>query len=160
MIADPDPGSGNAAPARLVHRTATRLRLQLMAPPDTETARVLADSIARIDGVSRARVRPRTASVIVDTLLPSGTVLDALRDGGLIALQPVAHPPPVGKMIDLGLLQADMAIGKQTDGALDFRTILGLLLLIAAGGQVLRGKIAGPALTLVTSAYSVLAPRR
>lgn len=147
-------------PARLAHQTANRLRLRLDEAPDAAVARDLADRLARSDGVARARIRPNTASIIVDTLLPSEGVLQALQDGGAIRLLPPARHPPVSQVIDLGLMRADMAIGRQTGGTLDLRTVIGLALLMAAGGQMMRGKVAGPAITLAMTAYSLLAARK
>jgi hypothetical protein len=145
--------------ARLAHRSERRLRLRLAEPPGS-AARDIADTVARVEGVARARTRPNTSSVIIDTLVPAETVLKTLQDSGVFKLLPAVKPVPVAQAISLGLARADMAIGHQTEGALDLRTVFGLALLAAAGGQLVRGRIAGPALTLGMSAYSLLAPRR
>ncbi|MGP6088912.1 HMA2 domain-containing protein [Antarctobacter jejuensis] len=145
--------------ARLAHQTARRLRLRLTVPPGPE-ANAIADALARVEGVARTRVRPNTASVIIDTLVPAETVLQALQEGGLVKLMPPVKKPPVGQVINLGLLQADMAIGKRTGGALDLKTSIGLLLALGAMIQLARGKVAGPALTMALSAYSLLAAAR
>ena len=53
-----------------------------------------------------------------------------------------------------------MVITRQTDGALDLRTAMGLMLAAGAVVQLTRGRIAGPALTLAMASYSLLSPRK
>jgi hypothetical protein len=106
-------------------------------------------------------VRPNTGSLIVDTALPAGQVLEALETSGVARIERSAAAPPVGQVIQMGMLRADAAIGERTGGALDFRTTLGLALLGGAVLQLGRGRVAGPATTLAMSALSLLdRPRR
>ncbi|WP_323770774.1 HMA2 domain-containing protein [Antarctobacter sp.] len=145
--------------AYVAHQTGHRLRLRLTAPPGGDSGE-LANRLARVDGAHRVRIRPNTASVIIDTLVPTETVLQTLQDSGLVKiLAPLKHPP-LGQVIDLGLAQADMAIGNQTDGALDLRTLIALMLAAGAVVQLTRGRIASPAASLAMSAYSLLSRRK
>jgi hypothetical protein len=65
-------------------------------------------------------------------------------------------PPPVGQTMQLGLLQAEVSVKRRTDGALDLRSAIATLLILMAVVQLTRGRIAGPATTLLMSALSVL----
>lgn len=152
-----------AAPPRLrpVHRSARRLRLRFegTAPRGADLS-AFADRLAGVEGVLRARARPNTGSVILDLSRPPEAVLAALEEAGAARIAGPAKPVPVGQVIQLGLTQADMGLGRRTEGALDLRTALGLALLAGALLQLSRGRVAGPATTLFMSAWSLLAPPR
>ena len=108
------------------------------------------------DGLARV-LEGRSDLLILDLALPSEITLGALRDSGLVRLEDPPKPPPVGQVIELGLMQADSKISQQTQGALDLRTSLGLVLAAGAILQLVRGRVAGPAATLGMAAYSLLA---
>lgn len=143
--------------AHLAHRSRRRLRLRIEADRlEPGAARDLADRLASVHGVARAVVRPNTRSLILDTHIEAGEVLAELGRSSVIGISAPPKPPPVGQMIQLGLLKADMGLGRRTDDALDLRTALALLLLVAAVLQLGRGRIAGPATTLAMSAFALL----
>jgi hypothetical protein len=81
-----------------------------------------------VHGVSRVVFRPNTGSLILETLIDAGEVLEALKDEPSLSIKAPPKPPPVGQMIQMGLLKADMDLGRRTDGALDLRTTMALLL--------------------------------
>ena len=56
----------------------------------------------------------------------------------------------------MGLMKADMDLGRRTEGALDLRTSIALLLAAGAVLQFARGRVAGPATTLAMSAFALL----
>jgi hypothetical protein len=143
--------------AHVAHLSKRRLRLRCESGPDlARTAQALADDLASVRGVARIVVRPNTGSIIIDTLTDAAEVLDGLKAHSAIAIVSRAKPPPVGQVLQLGLLKADMDLGKRTDGALDLRTTIALLLIVGAVVQLARGKVAGPTTTLLMSAFSLL----
>jgi hypothetical protein len=146
------------APAlHLVHRAEGRMRLRFSgAVPQGDALAAFADRLAGIDGVRRVRARPNTGSVILDLAGPADAVLGALEGAGVARIVAPPKPPPVGQVIRLGLMQADASVARQTGGALDLRTALGLALLAGAAVQLGRGRVAGPATTLAMTAWSLL----
>lgn len=159
MPAEPGNRPTDAAPyrAHLAHRSAHRLRLRLeKARLEPAEAQQLADSLTSVHGVSRVVFRPNTGSLILETLIDADEVLEALKGDPWLSINALPKPPPVGQAIQMGLLKADMDLGRRTDGALDLRTTIALLLVLAAIFQLMRGRIAGPATTLAMSAFALL----
>lgn len=153
----PSEADASAPALRLCHKSAFRARLRPERPPaDTAAAQQLADQLARLPGVQRVQVRPGTGSVIVITETDAGEVLEAAVQAGQLRLLAAAPPVQVGPSIELGLAMADMQMKSRTEGALDLKTALALLLLLGAGVQLARGRVAGPATTLLMSAVSLL----
>lgn len=109
-----------------------------------------------VHGVARVVFRPNTGSLILETLIDTAEVLKDLKDAASLRIAAPPKPPPVGQVIQLGLLRADMDLGKRTDGALDLRTAIALCLLGGAILQLMRGRVAGPATTLAMSAFALL----
>lgn len=159
MPAEPDNRPGDPGPyrAHLAHQSARRLRLRLEETAVRSIdAQGLADRLTSVQGVARVVFRPNTGSLIFETLVDAGEVLEALRQGPLLSIKAPPKPPPVGQMIQMGLLKADMDLGRRTEGALDLRTTIALLLLFGAILQLARGRVAGPATTLAMSAFALL----
>jgi hypothetical protein len=153
--------TADAAPVanlNVVHSAKGRLRLRLAGPvPGDAALQTLADRLASVEGVRRARIRPNTGSVILDLTQPGADVLDAIALSGAARLTAPAEPPPVARVLELGLAGADRRVAQETGGALDLRTAIGLALLGGAILQAVRGQVAGPATTLAIAAYSLLA---
>lgn len=150
--------SGTRPPRlHLAHRSGYRLRLRFQSRvPEGEALTAFADSLAGVTGVERALVRPRTGSVILETLVPAGEVLEALSESGLVKIADPPKPVPVGQVMQLGLARTDMALARRTEGALDLRSALALALAGAAVVQLARGRVAGPATTLAMTAFSLI----
>ncbi|MBD3765703.1 MAG: hypothetical protein IE927_13530 [Rhodobacterales bacterium] len=144
-----------------VHECAGRLRLRTATHHTTEAMARLADRLARVAGVVHVAARPNTGSVILTIDRDPAAVLAAIEADGVARILAPDKAPPVGQVLTLGLLQADMNIRKHSDQALDLRTALALLLIGGAILQAARGRIAGPATTLAMAAFSLLdTPRR
>lgn len=146
------------APVRMhpVHRARHRLRLRLDRPPAEGDIAAFADSLASVPGVRRAVLRPRTGSVILDTLADPDEVLAEIAARGIATIGRKPVPPPVGQIVQFGMLRADQTLKTRTEGALDLQTAIGLLLAAGSIVQLSRGRIAGPATTLAMTAYSLL----
>ena len=151
---------GDAAPRpavlERVHVVDGRARLRLRRPLSREALQELIDRISGLAGVTRVLARPNTGSVIVKF---DGTAEEMmLRLAGMsgVKLADPPGPPPVGQVAQLGLMRLDSGIQSRTDGALDFRSALAVLLVFAAIVQAARGRIAGPTTTLLMSALSLL----
>lgn len=138
------------------HVTRFRGRLRLETPIDDVDMKRLANDLASVAGVKRAVVRPNTASVILDTGIPLDEVLKDIQERGIARIRDAIKPPPVAQTLQFGLLQADMSVKRRTQDALDLRSTIATLLILMAVVQMTRGRIAGPATTLLMSALSVL----
>lgn len=144
-----------------VHECASRLRLRTEAACSAAAMARLADRLALVPGVVQVIARPNTRSVILSTDRAPEVVLAAISAEGVARIVAPDKAPPVGQVLAVGLMQADMDIRKRSDNALDLRTSLALLLIGAAILQAARGRIAGPASTLLMAAFSLLdTPRR
>jgi hypothetical protein len=150
------------APLRLVpvHETAGRLRLRLDGDASPEAVAALADSLARIPGVRHVVVRPNTGSVILTLDLPSAEVRAAIASSGAARLVAPPKRPPVGQVLALGAMRADMEVRARSGDALDLRTALALALVGGAVIQAARGRVAGPATTLALEALALIGAGR
>lgn len=138
------------------HRTRFRARLRLETPTDEVDIRRLVDELASVAGVTRAVIRPNTASVILETGVPLEKVLKDIEARGIARIREAVRPPPVAQTLQFGLLRADMSVQRRTQEAFDLRGAIATLLIVMAVVQMARGRIAGPATTLLMSALSVL----
>lgn len=138
------------------HATRLRGRFRLETPLDPQGIERLANDLASIAGVKRAVVRPNTGSVIIEAAVPIDGIIAAIEDQGIAHIQEAPAPPPVGQLMQMGVLRADMEVRQQTGGAFDLRSAMATLLIMAALVQLTRGRLAGPATTLLMSALPLL----
>jgi hypothetical protein len=120
----------------------------------------LAEQIAAVSGIDKVIARPSTGSVIVHSARPVENIVEALSAGLGVKVRPQRTPPPVGQVLQYGLMKLDADVLRTTDKSLDLRALLALFLLFAAVVQIARGRIAGPATTLAMTAFSLLDPAR
>ncbi|WP_397543215.1 HMA2 domain-containing protein [Roseovarius salis] len=146
----------DAVKLRTRHKTRLRGRFRLETPLDREGITQLANEMAGIGGVRRARVRPNTCSLIIESAIPMDAVIAAIEEQGIARILSMSAPPPVGQTLQSGLLRVDGAVKRQTGGAFDLRSALATVLIIAALVQMTRGRLAGPATTLLMSALPLL----
>lgn len=116
----------------------------------------LVDALAATGGIDRIVGRPNTASLIIETSESAKALTARLVDAGLLRVAPAPKPPPVRDVARLGLLNADQALSRRTEGALDMRTAFALALAMAALYQLARGRLFGPALSMALGAASML----
>ena len=138
------------------HSVAGRARLRPSQEMEAEDLLALSDRVATLPGISRVLARPNTGSLILECDADPETVFAAMEAQGIARVRTPAPPPPIGQVAQLGMLQADMKLKQSTNSALDLNTSIALLLAVIAAFQASRGKLAGPATTLLMSALSAL----
>jgi hypothetical protein len=138
------------------HAVPGRTRLRPTQALDHVGLKTLAERLAAVPGVQRVVSRPKTGSLILEFDGAPDPILAAITEAGVARVRPPEPPPPIGQLAQFGLLQADMALQERTGKTLDLNTTVALLLMAGAVVQVTRGKIAGPATTLVLGALSML----
>jgi len=151
---------GDPVEVRLAHASDGRVRLRLARRLDRDALSALADHLTSASDVRRVRVRPNTDSVIVEGIGPGTEILRRLERQGVVAVLAPEPPPQFGPLARLGIMRIDMELKDRTEGVLDFRSSLALVLLGGAVIQLVRGQVAGPATTLVVSALSLLEQSR
>lgn len=160
----PDGGNAGGDPPRVTLETAHavdgRLRLRVRHDLAPAAWAGLADRLACVPGVRKVVLRPNTRSAILTIDEPAATILARLRETPGTRVADAPTPPPIGQTLQLGLMKLDHDLKRTTHEAADLRGLIAVLLLIAAGGQLLRGKVAGPASTLAMAAFSLLDPGR
>lgn len=140
----------------LAHSAARRTRLRPARPRSPEDLRAIAERIAAVPGVVRVISRPTTGSLIVETHVAADKVLDRIEADGIARITRPAAPPPISQIAQFGMLRADMAVKASTDDVLDLNSAVALLLTMGAIIQLSRGRIAGPATTLLAAALSMM----
>jgi hypothetical protein len=153
-------GTAEPVAVRLAHASPGRVRLRLARALDRDAMEALADRLAGCAGVSRVALRPSTGSVILEGAGGGEEILGRLVDAGAVRRLPPRKPQSVSRTAELGLVGLDMEIRKRTEGALDFRASMALLLFAAALVQLARGQVAGPFSTLAISALAFVDPTR
>ncbi|GGB38114.1 hypothetical protein GCM10011316_07720 [Roseibium aquae] len=140
----------------LVHSTDGRARLRLVRPVTRARLEDVCEALARMPGVTRSLARPNTGSLIVEADLKKNALADLLAACSAIKIVPKMPSPPLGASLQFGLLRADQAITQRSGGQLNLHTALGALLLVLSIVQLARGRIVGPAATLLVNALSLL----
>lgn len=157
-------GASRALKAYVAHSAPGRLRLKIeRRPVAPEELNHLVDRIAAIAGVRRVVGRPNTGSVIVEHALnsPSApTIADILSEEGVVSFVTPPTSPPLDQTARFGIARLDADIAERTGGALTLHSAIAVLLLAAAAVQASRGRVVGPATTLVLSALSLLEQTR
>ena len=147
---------------RLVRAHAAAGRLRLRAPDGLDKAALpgLLDRLAEVEGVRHAVARPNTGSLILTIVDPPEAVEARIAARGIAKIGPPPAPPPLGQVVQIGILKLDADIRRQSEGAIDLKSGLALLLAAGAVMQLARGRVAGPATTLALAAYGLLDPAR
>jgi hypothetical protein len=141
---------------RKVHETGYRGRFRMETPLDPGGVEILANQLLTVPGVIRARVRPNTGSVILETSDRLDEVLALVQENGIASIRGPRAPASVGQSIQMGLFLADMKLKQQSGGAFDLKVAIAAFLIMAAVYQLVQGRIAGPTTTLLMSALSLL----
>lgn len=152
-------GSGRPVALRTVHRAPRRVRLRPEQLQSREALVELIDRLAEVPGVARAPGRPGTGSVILETDRPVAGVLAAVAEAGIARVLPPAPPPPLRRTAQFGFLRLDAEVQRRTEGSLDLGAALAVGLIALAGVQAARGRLAGPATTLLATAFALLGRR-
>ena len=142
------------------HAAPGRLRLRARGGLDRAARSGLLDRLARVDGVRHVVARPNTGSLILTIADAPEAVEGRIAALGIARIGPPPAPPPLGQVVQLGILKLDAGLLRQSDGAIDLKSGLALLLAAGAVMQLARGRVAGPATTLALAAYGLLEPGR
>lgn len=151
-----------ARPLRLTraHAVPGRLRLRAAGRLERATLAALIDRIAAVEGVAGVVARPNTGSLILTLSDSAEAVEGRLESLGIAHVGPPPAPPPVGQVVQFGMLKLDGDIRRHSEGALDLKSTIALALSAGAVLQLARGRVAGPATTLAMAAFSLLDPGR
>ena len=155
----PEPAANDGArpvAMQIAHSTKGRIRFRLAESLSRDAITMLITRIAEVSDVARVVARPNTGSVIVEVKGDAEPVIERLKANGVAVIMPHIPLPPLAQMARFGMMRMDAAIGKRTDGMFDVRTALATILILLAITQLSRGKIAGPATTLLMSAFALL----
>lgn len=152
----------SAAALRLVraHAAPGRLRLKAAGGLDRALLPGLLDRVAAVEGVVHVIARPNTGSLILTISDSPEAVETRLAEQGIARVGARPAAPPVGQVAQMGLLKLDADIRRLSEGAIDLRSGLALLLVGGAVLQATRGRVAGPATTLALAAFGLLDPGR
>lgn len=153
-----DANGSDARPVALqiAHSTKGRIRFRLGESLSRDALTALITKIATVPNVAHVVARPNTGSVILDVKGDGEPVIERLKTDGVAVIMPHIPMPPLAQLAQFGMMQMDSTIGKRTDGMFDTRTALATILILIAIAQLAKGKIAGPATTLLMSAFSLL----
>ncbi|MGR7996867.1 MULTISPECIES: hypothetical protein [unclassified Xanthobacter] len=156
---------------RVAHQTVGRTRLVALSPLDGSTLAACATRV-NASGLARAEARPRSNGLILTHAGPWQAVADSLHAAGLrlpagaeLAPAPVgAAPPartprrpaghPIGAAYD-AFARSNAAVAEASGGRLDITNAAFLLLVASGMVQLMRGQIAGPALSLFSQALTL-----
>jgi hypothetical protein len=141
---------------RIGHLTAGRARLRLDRPLERPALEALSDRLADCPGVRRVVARPNTGSVIIEAAKGEAALRKLIEGLDFLKVLPPPKAVPIGQMAKLGEMMLDKKIRDRTEGALDLRATLALILFLAAAVQVFRGQVAGPATTLLVAALYLM----
>ncbi|MCS6878939.1 MAG: hypothetical protein RMK73_05760 [Geminicoccaceae bacterium] len=145
-------------PARIVHRLPGRVRLRIdRRRYDTAWFDALALELALSERVRSVEVNPRTASVLVYHEGPLEPLLDELAARGFVRVESLApREIPVAQRLAERAGALDDRLRRATAGELDLRGAALLALLLLALVQVIRGQVAGPAVSLLWYASNLV----
>ena len=148
--------------ARVSHFTARRLRIRVPEKRrDTEFFREAADRLAAWESVNRVETNPLTASILVHFSDPERLFIEAVAKNDLFDIDfDAAFAPQSGPAVTHDAVRtfeaADIAVRRWTGDQIDMRSALFLLLFAGGVFQLLRGRLAAPASTLLWYAGDLL----
>lgn len=148
--------------ARISHFTARRLRIKIPEKRrDTAFFNTVADRLREWESVERVEANPLTASVLIHFSDPERLFLEAAAKNDLFEIDfdaAVAAPaePIVTRAAVSSFETADNTVRRWTANRIDLRSVFFLLLLAGGVRQLLRGRLATPAPTLLWYAGDIL----
>jgi hypothetical protein len=151
-------GSDGPPTLHLAHQMPGRVRLRVPRSVGPGEMAELVDRLAAVPGLTRVVGRPRTGSIIVDGSGPEGEIGRLIERHGVAHIDARPHrvAPPIDQALQVGVARLDAEIAEHTDSSLRLHSLLAILLIAVAAVQLSRGRVAGPATTLLVSALSLL----
>lgn len=148
--------------ARISHFTTRRLRIKIPDKRrDTAFFSNVRERLAAWDSVDHVEVNPLTASVLLHFSDPQRLFLEAIAKNDLFdidfdtAVARQSEPVVTGAAVR-SFATADVALRRWTGNQIDMRGALFLMLLVGGIYQLLRGRLAAPAPTLLWYAGDLL----
>ncbi len=148
--------------ARLVHRIPGRVRLRIEGErPEIGALERMADAIADMPGVRRVDIRTDTGSILIRHSGGFDTIGEKLEAVGLSLLPAIVVDEMVDPIGDVGheLGEVNAAFDRLTGGRVDFWSAAFLGLVGVGLWQLSRGRVAGPALTVLGQAATIAMAR-
>jgi hypothetical protein len=148
--------------ARISHFTARRLRIKVPAKRrDTAFFNTVADRLATWESVDSVETNPLTASILIRFSDPERLFVEAVEKNDLFDIDFDAafaqRSVPVVTRVAVGSFEtADSAVRRWTENQIDMRSLLFLCLFAGGVIQLLRGRLATPAPTLLWYAGDLL----
>ncbi|MCR6630550.1 MAG: hypothetical protein NVV74_11135 [Magnetospirillum sp.] len=141
--------------ARVVHAIPGRVRIRLT-DVDPTALLSLRQRLSTLPGVQEVRANPRTGSLLLrgDAVMPQSLTSTANGLGF-----PLDDLPEVRPLVDHfldGFDAADVGLRRATGGQLDIASVAMLALLGTAVVQIVRGRFAAPAITILWYAASTV----
>lgn len=148
--------------AQLVHQMNGRVRLRIPARKgDHSYFAQLESRLAAHKDVAAVEVNPLTGSVLIRHRGNAMTVIAYATQQQLFTLTPTSEAANVAlHTVSDGLDQLDDAVKRTTRGAFDLNELLFVMLLGISFVQLLRGKIFGPATSILSYAAAILTLHR
>ncbi len=154
-------------PARLVHRLPGRVRLRVDAKRgDRAWFDALALELSLLENIRSVEANPLTGSLLIRHEGPLERLLEELAARGLLRVSdPEPREIPLARRLAERAEAADARLRRATAGELDLEGAALLVVLLVALVQALRGRLVGPASSLLWYAASLLrgggrSPRR
>jgi hypothetical protein len=141
--------------ARVTHFTTRRLRIRVPEKRrDAAFFSLVADRLAAWDSVERVETNPLTGSILVyftdaHRLFAEAAAKNDLLDIDFDAIEAGLAEPVVTRAALRSFETAEVALRRWTNDQVDVRSVLFLLLLAGGAYQLLRGRLAAPAPTLL-----------
>jgi hypothetical protein len=148
--------------ARISHFTTRRLRVRVPEKRrDTAYFNTVAERLGTWDSVDRVETNPLTASILVHFSDPEALFLEAAAKNDLFDIDfDAAFAPLSDRVVTRAAVRsfeaADAAMRRWTASQIDMRGVLFLLLFAGGVFQLLRGRLATPAPTLLWYAGDLL----
>jgi hypothetical protein len=138
--------------AHVVHLLRGRLRLRVPERRgDAAYFAAVLEQLAQVAGVEQVQANPVTGSVLVlHDELAYADLSARLDETGLFTLTqaPEPHAPGLAPVTS-GFALVDRLLTEHSGGSADLRTLLFIVLLTLAIGQMLRGQVMAPAISLL-----------
>lgn len=144
--------------ATIAHAMAGRARFRIPARKgDADYFARIEQTLVTCDGVHHVVANPLTASVLVQHETDVLHLMRCARDQHLFAVrEPRLTKGAVMEEVATRIEEADALVRRTTRGAFDLEGIAFVGLLGAAAVQLMRGRILGPATSLIASAIAIM----
>ncbi len=148
--------------ARISHFTTRRLRIKVPEKRrDSAYFSTVVDRLAAWESVERVEANPLTASILIHFSDPQRLLLEAMAKNDLFDIDfdtalAAQSEPVITRAAVRSFGTVDLAVRRWTADQIDMRSVLFLVLFVGGVFQLLRGRLAAPAPTLLWYAGDLL----